>query len=485
MSGSKVKTNYANSLTIILLVAVLTNLAFYWLPDAVLGVPIKKVDLLSDIRMSGRGDDWLLSFIPNEGEDEGGADEGQEEFGLADSAAVAPVPLLKPILDDNNPTNYLTNKNIEDFSSEHSGLQRFFSALDRINTLGRPVRIAFLGDSFIEGDIIVADFRAKMQERFGGRGVGFVPITSVTAQYRATIKQSADGWKSYSLITNKERKYELSGGQFEPESENASFQFKTVNLLPGLKETSTLKIIYSHNIATELYVENSSDTLVYALPSTEDLTQFELHGSFTEGQIQFKHAEGLVATGIAFEDNRGVVVDNFSLRGNSGMIMSQLDVKSCRLLRKIRPYDLLVLQYGLNVVNDTVFDYSWYRNRMITVIDHIKTCFPESDILILGVSDRSKKEGNSYTTMPAVVSLLYAQRQIAQRTGTTFWSMFAAMGGQNSMVKYVDAKWASSDYTHLSFRGGREVANELFHAIITEKALYDEQKRQFTQDQEL
>jgi hypothetical protein len=79
--------------------------------------------------------------------------------------------------------------------------------------------------------------------------------------------------------------------------------------------------------------------------------------------------------------------------------------------------------------------------------------------------------------MPAVLSLLRAQRQTAIRAEVTFWSTFAAMGGQNSMVKYVDSNWASKDYTHLSFRGGREVANALFEAIINEKNMYDGDER--------
>ena len=57
---------------------------------------------------------------------------------------------------------------IEDYSLGHIGLQRFFAALKNRRELNRPVRVAFLGDSFIEGDIMVADFRSGMQKEFGG-----------------------------------------------------------------------------------------------------------------------------------------------------------------------------------------------------------------------------------------------------------------------------------------------------------------------------
>lgn len=513
--------NYANRFTVLLLVALIINLAFFWLPDSILGIQIKKVDLLSDIRILPADNDLdLYAFMSEADEldetDSATNDESPDEEIVSDDSDTIPPPPVpsnfaeeqprpadtqqntssaderesttdqtessnqtvpKTDKTDSRNTNYLFNTQIEDFTASHTGLRRFFAALNNVNNLGRPVRIAFVGDSFIEGDILVADFRAKMQDHFGGRGVGFIPVTSNVAQYRPTIKQSAEGWKTYSIIKNSNRKYVLSGMLFEPASSSASIQFQTVDMYPQLEEVSSLKFIYSQNEQTEMFFKNDTDTVLFRLPPTETVTQHEINGHFTKGVIQFKNATGLHAIGIALEDNQGVVVDNFALRGNSGIIMSELDSESCRDLQEIRPYDLIVMQYGLNIASDSVREYGWYRNKMVLVIEHIQNCFPGADILLLGVSDRSHKQGSSYSTMPAVLSLLRAQRQTAIKAEVAFWSIFAAMGGQNSMVKYVNANWASKDYTHLSFRGGREVANALYEAIITEKGLYDRDER--------
>ena len=504
------KGNYANHFTVILGIAILVNLGFYMLPDTILNIPIKKVDLLSDIRIPTEDDPSEYNLYAFSSDDEQGINSvisdsqanqtnnptissdsvvpsvttGSTNLSANETASQPDISTHSETAsssESNNPTSGtaenqknnsidLVNTNIEDFSSGNDGLHRFFAALNNIDQLGRPVRIAFLGDSFIEGDIVVADFRAKMQAQFGGRGVGFVPITSVTAQYRPTVKQSASGWKTFSIIKDRNRKYVLSGVQFEPTSDNASLQFQTVDMYPGLEEVSSLKFIYSKNEASDLIFKDENETLTYKLPPTEGVTQFEVNGSFKKGSLQIKNSKGLKAFGIALEDNYGVVVDNFSLRGNSGIIMSDMDSESCRDLQQMRPYDLIVLQYGLNVASDSVREYSWYSNRMVVVIEHIQNCFPGADILILGVSDRSR---NGRSTMPAVVSLLRAQRQLAVNTEVAFWSIFAAMGGQNSIIKYVDSNWASKDYTHLSFRGGREIANALYDAIINNKGLYD------------
>jgi hypothetical protein len=498
----KKKRNYANHFAAVLFVALVVNLALYGLPDSILGLEIKKVDLLSDLREAPQ--DNVGMVLPTDDEASPPPDNSPLQVPVPEDSATTqqdvipppPVPADSEVngaepaasgteTDLNRPgttsagtgsndADYLSNTLIEDFSTGHTGLRRFFAALNHINHLKRPVRIAFLGDSFIEGDILVADFRAKMQEQFGGRGVGFIPITSNVAQYRPTIKQSAGGWKTYSIIKNKNRRYVLSGLLFEPESDRPSMRFQMVDLYPGLEEVSSLKFIYSGNVNAGLLLKSDGDTSYHELPPAKSVTQYEISGKFTKGTMQFRDVAGLQAIGVAFEDDRGVVVDNFSLRSNSGIIMSELDGENCRSLQRIRPYDLIIMQYGLNVASDSISGYGWYSNHMISVIGHIRDCFPGADILILGVSDRSHKRGGEYRTMPAVLSLLQAQRRTARETGVTFWSTFAAMGGRNSMIKYVNSNWASKDYTHLNFRGGREIAQALFDAIITERKSYND-----------
>jgi len=330
-----------------------------------------------------------------------------------------------------------------------------------------------MGDSFIEGDIMVSDFRRQMQQHFGGRGVGFIPVSSHVGQFRPTVKQTSEGWKVFSILNDKSNRYVLSGQLFEPSAKVASVDFQTVDAYSGLNEVSSLKIIYAANRQADVVLKYKSDALVYELPPSTGVKQFEFKGVFTKGALQFKNTVGLKMLGLALEDNKGVVVDNFSLRGNSGPVMSRLDVAACRQLQRIRPYDLIVLQYGLNVLRDSILNYNWYRQKMLSMIVHIQTCFPGADILLLGVSDHCQKTGNTYSTSPAVLSLLKTQWQTAKEARVTFWSIYAAMGGRNSMVKYVDANWASKDYTHLRFRGGKEIANALYKALLKEKEMYD------------
>lgn len=472
------KENNFVRLLIILLIALFAGFSLYWLPDSIYGHKLKKVDLLSDIRIKpvALSLDSLMKQLEEEARQDSiaHAGEGVDSTSvdlLMDSTALA-------LRDSLYRTMYAasgadsTGTRIEDYSAGHAGLARFFSALKNRKTLNRPVRIAFLGDSFIEGDIIVADLRSSFQKQFGGNGVGFVPVLSVTDQFRPTINQKATGWESHNMLADTTRGFTLSGVSFEP-SEGAKLTLKPADKYPDLANVPSLKIYYmSENDGTVSYI--TEDTTVYELPERRQPGLAEINKPFAGVTLAFSGEEGTTVFGTALEENTGVVVDNFSLRGNSGLILSKLDVELCNRFAEVRPYDLILLQYGLNVVSEEMLNYGWYRERMIHVVRHVQACFPGVDLLLLGVSDRGYQSGDSFETMPAVLALLHSQRQIANRTGITFWNTFGAMGGINSMVRFVDNNWAGKDYTHLSFRGGREIAKLLYNAFLLEKEFYDE-----------
>lgn len=479
------KDNQLNRLLALLFLTFVFCCLLYYLPDRMAGFSLKRVDLFSDLRASGPelpldslSQMWLK-------EDTMVVDstalqqQAVEKAGIDSATLALRDSLYKALYAVAGADSAGTR--IEDYSVGHVGLHRFFAALRDRADLGRPVRVAFLGDSFIEGDILVADFRSALQQRFGGRGVGFVPITSVAAQYRPTVKIASEGWKTWSMLTKPDSlPYTLSGMTFEAEAGETTVTLEAANRYPELDSASCLKLIYERNVATRLCltVNGRTDSLMTALPPTDSVRQYVYNGPVHKAEMRFRNTEGFRALGVVMEDSVGVSVDNYSLRGNSGMLLEQLDSASCRALNRIHTYDLIVLQYGLNIANDSILQYGWYGRRMEKAIRQVRQCFPTADVLLMGVSDRSRMENGTFCTMPSVLALLHAQRQTAKRAGIPFWNTFGAMGGNNSMVRYVEKNWASKDYTHLGFGGGRELARVLVEAILAEMEFYEEAERQ-------
>lgn len=475
------KNNFGR-LLVLLLLTLVSCLSLYYLPETIAGKKIRKVDLLSDIR--NKDYDSLLDslYLQLAAEDTLVIDpvavcDSVIQAIRLDSATLALRDSLYKVLYAAGGADSL-GVHIEDYSLGRTGLKRFFEKLDKREQLGRPVRIAFMGDSFIEGDILVADFRDYMQNTYGGRGVGFVPVHSAAHQFRPTIKQTSGGWTTHSLMKNREYSYTLPGMLFAVKDEEAYLTCSTVDRYANLAQVSSLKFIYGQSEGALLHIacNGSTDTLVTELPPTRKISQYVLQDNYLkQAFLRLTSAVNFHALGVVLEDETGVIVDNFSLRGNSGLLLEHFNPDYCAAWNEVRPYDLIILQYGLNMMSEEMLQYGAYRNRMVEMIRHLRTCFPDSDILLLGISDRSRTlEDGSCETMPAVLAMLHAQRQMAKMAGIPFWNLFGAMGGHNSMVRFVEKNWASKDYTHLSFRGGREIAKSLYNALLLEKQFYEE-----------
>ena len=83
-----------------------------------------------------------------------------------------------------NPARYSSRLTpLEDFSV-NGAIAAF---CDTLIEADRPIRIAVLGDSFIEGDILTADLRERLQAAFGGRGTGFAAMASPLTVCRRSI----------------------------------------------------------------------------------------------------------------------------------------------------------------------------------------------------------------------------------------------------------------------------------------------------------
>ena len=86
---------------------------------------------------------------------------------------------------------------IVDYSAgKPGGLDHFYSQLNLLaqkQAVGRPVRIAYFGDSYIEGDILLADLREDLQKQYGGYGVGWIDAGNDLDRYKHTVDNKFTG----------------------------------------------------------------------------------------------------------------------------------------------------------------------------------------------------------------------------------------------------------------------------------------------------
>lgn len=426
----------------------LALLSLYWLPNIEIGDwQMRRIDLLSDVR-------------PNTDNDEE----------IADTISSSTLEATLHARVDSCPAGITC---IDDMSgAEEQGMTPLYEALTNVNSLGRPVRIAVLGDSYIEGDIFTANLRQMLQQHYGGSGVGFVPASSENPGFRRSVRHIFSGWTEHSA-NNLELPYSTTWanltGRYFNATPGAWIELRGVTKYLSLLDTCTTSSLYfagTGSVSISARINGGSEQ--YFNVNVNDSIQAVTVNS-RMGRVRWTinhHSGSLVYLGASMDTEQGVVVDNYAMRSASGLHLKNISEKMLSDLDHTRHYDLVIIMYGLNVASKKKSEYTSYREKMTHAINHMKAAMPNTGFLVVSVGDREQKYGSSYRTMRGVLSLINTQQLIAFDTHTAFWNLYKAMGGEGSIVRMVDNHEANLDYTHINFRGGHRLAKLLYDAIV-------------------
>lgn len=440
-----------------------------FLPELTLcGYELKPVNLLSDVGVSS-------SLLHPEGEE----------------VPLDTIPLIKTDFAEVHKEGVVP---IEDYSSQKSdssffvgrGMEHFYELLGSVKQLGRPVRIAYFGDSFIEGDILTEQLRARLQDTFGGCGVGFVDMASPTASFRQSVRATSKGWKQH-CITDSVRfdrsRQGLAERFFEPLRAGA---WTTLSGNPQAKDKHQDSCVVSN-----IYFRSQEGLSVSARVNGGEVQTFHAMGGEEVQTLGVRGRIGRITWsvtpeetgedtffGVSMDGETGVVLDNYSLRGSSGLTLRSIPDHTLEEFERVRHYDLVILHFGLNVAQSRQSNYSLYESQMQKIVGKLSHAFPKAGFLVVSVSDRAQKTDGKMMTMSGIKSLVNYQQQLAYHTGCAFWNLYEAMGGEGSMAVFADSipKRANMDYTHLNFRGGRYLGDKFYEAIMDGMENYERKK---------
>ena len=515
---------------VLTLLVIAALLALFYVPRfSLFNHEMRRVNLLSDIQHIGQ-DGRVLAEVRADSVD------GYVEQTLDTSA----VQVKHVAYVDSVPEGMTA---IEDFGQSESAdnplrqMNHFYAALSE--AASRPVRIAYFGDSYIEGDILTAPLRDKLQAVFGGQGVGFVDIDSETAGFRTTVKAKAKGWIAHNANDEKGRgfKKDLQGinGRYYIPTATATMELRTatgkmaarfgqaevatvyytagdgmqlqasingeplqpLSSIGGTPDVSeevrTVKTMHIDTVYTvqpdsqhphgeytldTTYTEHESIVSV-AQQEQGTITHQTLQGTINQFNLSVTSGQGSRFYGVALDGKTGIALDNYSMRASNGWKLMDIPQETLKAFGRQRPYDLIVLQYGLNVANSKQVDYNWYVRRMKQCIEYLKTAFPHTSILVVSVGDRDERGADGqFHTMRGIHELVQFQRKMAADTHVAFWNLYEAMGGDGSLAAMVEKHQANLDYTHINFAGGRHLATLLYDVLMNGKENYDKRINQ-------
>jgi len=406
---------------------------------SVLGVQFKNINIISDLIPGSAAEDTLTAAIP----------------GTFKDSTTKALP------------DYRTSDEIIGYEG-NAPLQAFIKALQDLSSGKRKkVRIAYFGDSMIEGDLLTQDLRKLLQDYFGGRGVGFVPVTSIVAGFRQSVSHSfSQNWNENTFLNRQGLKGSglfISGHAFRP-SENSSVHYSAVNYA-RLDNFDECYLLYGKTDSTAHFTLNDS---VYSFTGNAMFNSQFVAANQHSIKASFS-GSGNTIYGFSFESSHGVFLDNLAFRGISGMELQSIPEPMLQSINQSHPYDLIVVQYGPNLLfKPELIDFKWYSKPMETAIAALKQAFPQTSILVVGTADKSVRYDGEYRTQKGVIPLTEVQNRIAHETQTNFWSLYNAMGGRNSMIRWVNSTppLANVDYTHLTHKGATQVARILFDKLM-------------------
>lgn len=447
----------------------------------IFGMEFERVDILSQLRAEEIAEDASHNYIADFDLLEQELAEAEAQICEVDTLP-EPIPVRYEWIVESRGSNNRaalrsedfipTSANIVDFEDFDTLATTRFDAFISKLANGEDVRIAFMGDSFVEGDIVTCDLREELQSRFGGRGAGFIPADIPFATVRKSIKRTSANWKTYSVMKPKEapealRERLFVSGYLAEGRAGATTRWLATTSHASLDSCTQARILLISRDTSRVEVV-LGDTLRNEFMIAGDERVREIYVEGPVDDIRLRVVEGSVMCyGATMEGNGGVTVDNFSVRSNNGHAIFGTSATVNRQVDELLGYDLVVLQYGLNIMQKGQRVYAKYRDQVLDMIAYAERCFPNAAIMVVGVSDRWVKntETNAYEPIGSVDALTSYQRAAADSCKVVFWNTSRVMKDLGGMPTFVSNGWAAKDYTHINYAGGKRIANALTEAI--------------------
>ena len=384
-------------------------------------------------------------------------------------------------------------------NNDPTWFDRFFLHLELAALDSNVVHIVHYGDSQLEEDRISATIREDLQDEFGGAGPGMMPAI-MTVPSQTTSHSNSGALSRYILFGPKEE--EADHSRYGPLAQFAKLEgeaaitiqkrkeqrkntfshvggYSTVKLLTNKgahikaklnvnqtfvevigedeegnpKEKRTTKVVDAGEPTVETF--NKLKVYTWKLKDTTSIAKMYLSGN---GEIYAISADGAY----------GVAVDNVAMRGSSGTIFHRIDPELLAESYKAMNARLIIMEYGGNLVPGTNSgNIDWTKKLITRQIQAIQKANPDADILFIGPADMARQKDGEWQTYAGLNMTIKALREVALDNGAAYWDMHRVMGGNGSMIKWVNKEPALGFTDHIHFtRRGAAYMGDLFCAAL-------------------
>lgn len=389
------------------------------------------------------------------------------------AAEVEPLPPAPPPLPDRAPAVATP------LIVPEGALDGFFRALDAVEAAagsesGPVARVLSWGDSTIAGDGIVSTVRQRLQGELGDGGPGFLTAhVDPNHAYRHGVAQWTEGqWESLSITFGgaDTPRYGLAGIVSTATGEARS-------VLGGREIDGQRQLIHRFDVYYQYRPGGGSFTTGGGAISTDA-------AAVGDGFLELRAEEGwrLLALetlgdgpvsfyGAALEtDGPGVTWETFGVAGSGVGSMGKQYASHLAAQVTRRDPALVVYWTGANewgYESVTEGEGELYQEVYQGVVEKLRGGTGASCLLI-GPLDQGTWETAEVTSEPALDRLIAVQKRAAAALGCAYWDARAAMGGEGSFRRWLEAEppLAMDDRLHLNDEGKALIGHALADAIL-------------------
>ena len=369
--------------------------------------------------------------------------------------------------------------------------------IDYIKRLKNKLRqgvcqIVHYGDSQIEGDRITGYVRNRLQLAFNGGGPGFFPIKVVYNQNSIDITTSSN-WVRYAFFDRKQRRkvgHDMYGlfatysrfTNYAKDTTGLSVSKASFTIKPSAKSYARLQhytkfgLHYGNAIGKvkiKVY-ENGNIIKTDSLISDGKYHNYKLNFATTPKELKIE-LEARVSPdfyGVTLDADTGVRMDNVAMRGEAGRIFTRMNYENYRQMSVDRQPDLFIFKYGGNTITYMKTDKQLreYVEGLIFNMKWVKRANPNAMFMLLGPGDMTTSRNGQRLTYPFLPKLNDLMKEECMKNDVAYFSMYEAMGGENSMISWVKQGMAASDYVHFSPKGTKLISEVFYQCLHNDLA---------------
>ena len=368
---------------------------------------------------------------------------------------------------------------------------RFFDRAEKARDEQQVVRVLHYGDSQIEMDRITCRLRERLQQLFGGGGPGLIPLRQPipTFSFSQSASGSLVGQSTYGDSTMVRangnygpmlRSWRVAGG--------ATLSMRASNnryAAEGVKQFSSIRVLFNNRpgpLSVSMKDRRGGQYSEQVAEAGIHMVSWQLDSATASATVTLQGAADVY--GIMVDNGPGVAVDNISMRGVSGHQFKMANLDQLQEAYAMMNVGMIIMQFGGNSVPYLKGEksISRYCEQMGEQIDYVHEACPDAVILFIGPSDMSTMVRGQLATYPDLPNIVEQLRKMANEHGAAYWSIYDAMGGQNSMVSWAKNGYAGADYLHFSQKGSDIMGNYICDALQRMYELY-KLRRQLTAEQ--